>query len=99
MRAGAREDGENRVGSLRRAHHGITRIRPGEDKARVVGLAAERVVARAKRAADHDRDLGHDGIADRVDQLRAAANDAALFRVAADHEAGDVLEKMIGNPV
>ena len=37
--------------------------------------------------------LGTVGIADRVNQLRAAANDPALFRVASDHEAGDVLEK------
>ncbi len=43
-------------------------------------------------ANDH-RDLRHDGIAHRVHQLRAAANDSALFRVAPDHEPADVLEK------
>src|SRR6266542_2142321 len=41
----------------------------------------------------NDRDLGHDGIADRVHQLRTAANDPALFRIAAYHESGNILEK------
>ena len=91
--AGTRQNRKDGIGSLGRAHHGIARIRPGENETRIISLAAERIVARAKRTADHDRDFRHDRIADRIDQLRAAPNDAALFRVAPDHEAGYVLEK------
>ena len=78
---------------LRRAHHGIARVWPGENETRIVSLAAERIVARAERSADDDGDFRHGGVADRVDQLRAAADDPALFRIAADHEAGHILEE------
>src|SRR4029077_9880153 len=43
--------------------------------------------------ADNDGDLGHNGIADRVYQLRTAAYDSALFCVATYHESGNILEK------
>ncbi len=87
------ENREYRVRRLRGAHHRITRIRPGNDKSRIIRLAAHRVIACAKRSSHDHRDLRHNGIAHHVHQLGAAANDSAFFCVATDHEPADVLEK------
>ena len=81
------------LGRLVAAHDGVLRGRPGEDEARVERLAAQGVVAGAERAADDQRDLRHDAVGDRVDQLRPGLDDAGLLGVAADHEAVDVLEE------
>src|SRR3712207_7711945 len=45
------------------------------------------------RSADDDGQLGHPGAGDGGDHLRAVLGDAAGLVVAADHEAGDVLQE------
>ena len=45
------------------------------------------------------RDLGHGGVGDGGDHLGSGADDAAPFRVAADHEAVDVVQKDQRNQV
>ena len=62
-------------------------------KARIVCLAAQRVVAGAEAAADDYGDLRHRRVAHGVYQLGAAPNDAALLRIAADHETVHILEE------
>ena len=89
----AREDAEDHVARLRRAHHGVTGVGPREDEARIEGLAAKRVVARAIAAADDHGELRHGGVAHRVHQFRAAADDAALLGVLPNHEALHILKK------
>src|SRR5262245_45448716 len=81
------------AGELWSAHHGDAVVGPGEDESRVVGAAAHGVIARAVTPADHQRDGGHGRIRDRVDQLRAAADDSLLFVTAPDHKACDVLQE------
>src|SRR5207249_9318435 len=56
------------------------------------------IVAGAVRAAEDDRDLGHDAIGDDIDQLGAGTNDSGLFRIAADHEAVHILKEEQGKP-
>src|SRR6266481_3109396 len=46
MRLG--ENREHRVRRLRSAHHRISPVRPGNDKSRVIGLAAHCIIASAK---------------------------------------------------
>ena len=57
----------------------------------VVGATGHAVVARAVGRAHHQREVGHRGVGDRVDELGAVLDDAALLVARADHEAGDVL--------
>ena len=52
-----------------------------------------RVVAGAERAADDHGELGHARRGDGGDHLGAVLGDAAGLVVAADHEAGDVLQE------
>ncbi len=58
-----------------------------------VGAAAHAVVAGAETAADDDGEFRHLGGGDGGDHLGAVAGDAAVFVLAADHEAGDVLQE------
>src|SRR2546430_5430434 len=88
--------GENRKNGIARlgcTHYGVACIWPGQDKARIVSLAAERVISGAKRATDHDRNFRHDGITDRIHQLRAATDDSTLLRSFSHHESSHILEK------
>src|SRR5438552_11618448 len=87
---------EDSVGSLGSPHDSVACIRPGEDKTRIIGFAAEGVVPRAERTAHHHRDLGDGGVADGVHQFRPAADDSALLRVATYHESSNVLEENYG---
>src|SRR3989344_3678692 len=89
----ALQDHEKGFGCLLRAHDGVTRVGPGENEPRIEGLAAEGIVARAERASDDDGDLWDDAVADRVDQLRAAADDPGMFRLPPDHESLHVLKE------
>ena len=86
-------DLEERLCRLLAAHHRDARRRPRHDQARVVGLAAHRVVARAERVARDDGELRDDRVGDGVDHLRAVLDDAAVLGARADHEAGHVLEE------
>ena len=58
-----------------------------------IGAAAHAVIARAEAAADDHGDLGHLRGGDRGDQLGAVLGDALGLVLAADHEAGDVLQE------
>jgi hypothetical protein len=51
------------------------------------------VVAGAVGLAQHDGDLRHGRVGDRVEHLRAVADDAAGLDLRADHEAGHVHEE------
>ncbi len=86
-------DGGEHAGSLVGAHDGALGAGPGEGEELVEGPAAHGVVARAVAAAEDDDDLGDDAVAHGVDHLGPRADDAALFAVAADHEAGGVVEE------
>jgi hypothetical protein len=55
--------------------------------------AAHAVVAGAEAAADQHGELGHLGGGDGGDHLGAVLGDAAVLVLAADHEAGDVLQE------
>jgi hypothetical protein len=78
---------------LRAAHHRNARVGPCEHEARPIRAPAHRIVAGTVAAADDERDLRHVGVGDRHHHLRAVPRDAAGFRVATDHETGDVLEE------
>src|ERR1700674_657498 len=93
---GSSQHAEDGVGSLCGAHDGVACVRPRQDETRVVGLAAQGVVARAEGTANDDRDLGDGGIADGVHQFRTAADDPTLLRVTTYHESSNVLEKNNG---
>ena len=80
------------AGRLFAAHHGRAAVGPGEDEARVEGSAAHAIVARAEAAADHDGDLRHGRVGDRLDHLGAVLDDAAALALCADHVAGCVLQ-------
>ena len=75
------------------AHHRDLGARPGDDQVRLVGLAAHHVVAGAVGLADHHGDLRHRRARDRVEHLRAVADDAGLLDLRADHEARHVLQE------
>src|SRR5215813_2616879 len=86
-------DDVHHAGELLSAHHGDAVVGPGEDESRVVGATAHGVIARAVTPADHQGDGGHGRIRDRVDQLRAAADDSLLFVTAPDHKTRYVLQE------
>src|SRR2546426_5808967 len=75
------------------AHHREARRGPGEHEARVVGFAAHGVISSAETAAANYRNLWHDAVRYGVYHFRAGADDAAPFRVFADHEAVYVVQK------
>src|SRR4051812_30377975 len=75
------------------AHDGDAGVRPHPQEARVVRAAAHAVVAGAEGPADDHGELRDAGGRDGGDELRAVLGDAARLVVAADHEAGDVLEE------
>ena len=79
------------------AHDRDARVGPHPEEARRVGPPAHRVVAGAVRAADDDGELGHPRAGDGGDHLGAVLGDAAGLGLAADHEAGDVLQEHQGN--
>jgi hypothetical protein len=68
------------------------RVGPHPQEARRVGAAAHAVVAGAEAAADDDGELGHGRRGHGRDHLGAVAN-AFVLVLAADHEAGDVLQE------
>ena len=86
-------DGGQHAGGLLTAHHRNARIRPHPQETRRKRAATHAVVACAKAASDDDGELGHIGCRHRRDHLRAVPRDAFVFYFAADHEAGDVLQK------
>jgi hypothetical protein len=86
-------DGGQHRGRLFPAHHTDTRVRPHPEHARAVGAAAHAVVAGAEAAADDHGELRHLGGRHCGDHLRAVLGDAAVLVLAADHEAGDVLQE------
>src|SRR4029453_13700465 len=90
---GLATDDREHAGELLGAHHRDAVVRPGEDEARVVGAARHAVVPGAVRRTDHDREMRHRAVRDRVDELGAVLDDPALLVSAADHEAGDVLQE------
>ena len=61
-----------------------------------VSAAGHAVIAGAEAAADQHRDLGHLRGGDGGDQLGAVLGDAFGLILAADHEAGDVLQEQQG---
>ena len=69
------------------------RVRPRPQEARLVRPAGHRVVPGAEAAADDDRELRDLGAGDGGHHLRAVLRDPAGLVLAADHEAGDVLEE------
>ena len=75
------------------AHHRDAMVGPAEEQARIVGATRHAVVARSIRRADHDREVRHAAVRDRVDELRAVLDDPALFVAPAHHEARDVLQE------
>src|SRR6188472_103969 len=74
-------------------HHRDLGARPGDDQVGLVGLAAHHVVAGAVGLAHDHGHLRHRGAADRVEHLRAVADDPGVLDFGADHEAGHVLEE------
>ena len=80
-------------GRLLAAHDADPGVRPRPQEARLVGAAGHRVVPGAEAAADDHRELRHLGAGDRGHHLRPVLGDAAGLVLAADHEAGDVLEE------
>jgi hypothetical protein len=75
------------------AHHRDAGVGPHPQEARVVGATAHAVVAGAERAADDDGELRNDAARHGGHQLRAVLGDPAVLVLAADHEAGDVLQE------
>src|SRR3989441_3917027 len=75
------------------AHDRVARGGPGKNEARVIGLAAHRVVARAETPAEDHADFGHHAVRHRIHHLGARADDAAPFRLFADHKPIDVVQK------
>src|SRR2546426_11038036 len=84
---------EDDVGPALRPHDTDLRRRPAHDEIRLVGAAAHHEVAGAVRLAHHHRQLGHRGLAYRIEHLGAVPDDAGALDLAADHEAGHVLEE------
>ncbi len=75
------------------AHHRDARRGPGPEEPRVIGPARHAVIARPERAADDHGDLRHRRCRHRRHHLGAVPGDALVLVFAADHEAGDVLQK------
>lgn len=57
------------------------------------GYIPHAIIARAGTSPEHDGEFGHVGAGHGRDELGAVLGDAALFRVAAYHEAADVLQE------
>mmetsp|Transcript_48915 Transcript_48915/g.135698 ORF Transcript_48915/g.135698 Transcript_48915/m.135698 type:complete len:227 (-) Transcript_48915:35-715(-) len=74
-------------------HHADPRVRPHPHEPRRVGTAAHAVVARAKRATHHERELGDARGRHSVDELRAVLRDPLRLVLPAHHEARDVLHE------
>src|SRR5579883_2315580 len=72
------------------AHHGDLGAGPGVVEVAADVLGAHDVVGAAVRLAQDDRHLGHRGLAVRVEQLGAAADDAAVLLLHAGPVAGHV---------
>src|SRR4051812_40361973 len=79
------------------AHHRDACIRPGPQEARVECTPAHAVVARAERAAEDHRELGHLRARHGGDHLRPVPRDALVLVFLPDHEAGDVLQEQQRN--
>ncbi len=75
-----------------RAHHRDLRGRPGEVQVRAEVLGAHHVVRAAVRLAGDHGDLRDGRLGVRVDELRAAADDAVPLLAGAGQEAGHVHE-------
>ena len=80
-------------GGLRAAHDRDARVGPHPKLARPEGAAAHPIVAGAETAADDHGELRHLRARDSGDQLRSVFGDPAVLVLAADHEAGDVLQE------
>ena len=93
VEADLEEDG----GGLLATHDGDAGVGPGPELAGAVGAAAHGVVSCAEAAADDDGEFGDGGTGDGGDHLGAILSDAGVFVLAADHEAGDVLEEEEGD--
>src|SRR5699024_8225015 len=65
-------------------------VGPGKDEVGVQATATHGVVARAEGAAHDDGDLRHAGIGHGLQHFGAVFDDAVLFGVGTDHEAGGV---------
>ena len=98
---GARSSGATSA-SLRRcrmrtaatgAHHGDLGARPGEHLGGAERAGVHRDVGAAVGLAGHQRDPRHDGLGERVQQLRAAAHDAVPLLADAGQVAGHVDER------
>src|SRR5690606_25652103 len=81
------------AGRLFAPHDGDAGIRPEVKHARAKGASAHAVVSSAEGAADDDGELRHRGRGNRRHHLGSMAGDAFVFVLAADHEAGDVLQE------
>jgi hypothetical protein len=82
----------HRACGLLGAHHRGLRGRPAEDEARPERATAHAVVAGAERGAALHRDLRHRRVRERLDLLRAVLDHAGALGLAADDEAGRVLQ-------
>ncbi len=89
--------GGEHAGRLFTAHHADAGVGPHPQLTRAIGAAAHAVVARAEGASDDDGELGHLSASHRRDQLGAMTGDAFVLGLAADHEAGDVLQEQQRN--
>src|SRR5690606_31643922 len=85
--------GGQHAGGLFAAHHADARVGPHPQEAGTVGAAAHGVVAGAEAAADDHGELGHRRTGHGRDHLRPVLGDAGVLVLAADHEAGDVLQE------
>src|SRR5439155_311390 len=84
---------EDRVDGRLRTHDSDLRGRKRDHRVGVERRPRHRVEAGPVSLADDDRDLRHRGLGDGADHLGAMPDDAALFDVGADHEAGHVSEE------
>src|SRR5690606_2040943 len=80
-------------GGLFAAHHRDPRVGPHPQETAAVGAAAHGVVAGAEAAADHHGELGHVAAGHGGHHLGPILGDAGVLVLAADHEAGDVLQE------
>src|SRR5450830_2158355 len=81
------------AGGLFATHHRDACIGPHPQKAWRKSASAHAIVTGAETAADDHRQLRHSGGGDGGDHLCTVARNALIFNLAADHEAGDVLQK------
>src|SRR5690606_32646676 len=83
---GGHFDLQKHLGGLVATHYGHLRAGPAHDQARVVGLAAHGVVARAVAVAHDHGEFRHHAVALGVHHLGAVLYDAAVLAAAAHHE-------------